>query len=127
MELTAKHEDAPGTEQVKIEVDHEHVFVLRNDNQRQQLEEGAVRRSKLLTDLLDSKPGSQALLPVGSDCLDGWRKYVQLQLADDSSEGLPNFVNEDMVMLVKVCLASCSHEPRRISTINHSTKPYAGQ
>lgn len=104
--------DAPRNEHVQIEVDQEHVFVLFNE-ERQQLEEGAVRRSKLLTDLLDSQPG-QATLPVDAASLHNWRKHVQLQLTDESYEGLSNVeAKEEMVRLMKVRVL-CSLNIRRI-------------
>lgn len=104
------------TEQVKIEVDHEHVFVLCNNDERQQLEEVAVRRSKLLTDLLESKPGSQATLPVDAGCLDGWRKYVQLQTEESSLSNVAE--HHDMLMLVKVRLRLREKHGHRRSSVD---------
>ena len=107
----SQHASAQGTEQhVKIEVDREHVFLLRKENQKQQLEDRIVRRSKLLTDLLDSKPG-QAILPVDAGSLDGWRKYVQIHLTEERGEDVSNVANEEMVMLVKVRISKCVLQP----------------
>lgn len=85
----------------RIKVENEQVFVLRDDETLEELEEGAVRRSELLVQLLESKPGT-ASLPVDPSSLNSWRKYVHLQLQKDDSadEGLPNI--NDLVILVKV-------------------------
>lgn len=119
--------DAP-EEHVKIEVDREHVFLLRKENEKQKLEDKIVRRSKLLTDLLDSKPG-QATLPVDAGSLDGWRKYVQIYLTKERSEELSNIANEDMVMLVKVRICKCvlrhqEHHVRASSVRQHHNEKF---
>lgn len=84
----------------QIEVDNEYVFVLRDDEAPQKLEDGAVRRSKLLVQLLESKAG-QATLPVDPNALDTWRKYVELQLTKGSSDEERSDI-EDLVTLAKV-------------------------
>ena len=91
----------------QIEVDNEHVFVLRDDGAPQKLEDGAVRRSKLLVQLLESIAGQargsrdRCTLPVDPNALDTWRKYVELQLTKGSSDEERSTI-EDLVTLVKV-------------------------
>ena len=103
-----KHEDVC----TRIEIDNEHVFVLRDGEAPQKLAEGAVRRSKLLVELLESKPG-QATLPVDQNSLDSWRKYVELQLAKEESGDEEQSSIDDLVMLVKV-LSLSTGQLRRV-------------